>query len=308
MEAITEILECLEQEGIEVLCVERRLVRCPGESLHTTPNQITDCMVWNNGGTARLYCLHRHCDGKVEQKNQRLARRARANGVRPARADSSNSARIYNRGIDSRKSLEVLDMIQTDFSWTYNEICNDPRGIVDLPPEDHYFLILSLFNDDDIVWIGRDVRDTGTEGRRERFASVNEWMRKGRRDGVFTCPSTFKPGVFSRCDDNVLTRPFLVIEADDLTHDQTGAVFRWMEALGYCLRAVVDTAGKSLHGWFDCPPTSELPRLKWELGALKCDTKMFSPSQPCRLPGALRDGRYQRLIYFNPPTHFVNAS
>jgi len=61
----------------------------------------------------------------------------------------------------------------------------------------------------------------------------------------------------------------------------------------------VDTAGKSLHGWFDFPGDGCIPTLKEHLTALKCDPNMFRPSQPCRLPGALRDGKYQRLIYFD---------
>jgi hypothetical protein len=35
------------------------------------------------------------------------------------------------------------------------------------------------------------------------------------------------------------------------------------------------------------------------LPELGCDAKMFNASQPCRLPGALRDGNFQKLIYLN---------
>ena len=64
--------------------------------------------------------------------------------------------------------------------------------------------------------------------------------------------------------------------------------------------AVVDTAGKSLHGWFDftdCEPV--LDELRLVLPALKCDPKLFTASQPVRLPGAERDGKMQRLVYLS---------
>ncbi len=65
------------------------------------------------------------------------------------------------------------------------------------------------------------------------------------------------------------------------------------------LRCIVDTAGKSLHGWFDFPPEEELSDLRLILPELECDPKMFTSTQPCRLPSALRDGRHQRLIYLD---------
>jgi hypothetical protein len=64
------------------------------------------------------------------------------------------------------------------------------------------------------------------------------------------------------------------------------------------LVAIVDTAGKSLHGWFRYPEHEfVVDDLKLVLPALQCDPKLFTPSQPVRLPGALRDGKYQKLVY-----------
>lgn len=91
---------------------------------------------------------------------------------------------------------------------------------------------------------------------------------------------------------------YLVVESDSLTKDQVGAIFRWLDqAVDLSLRAVVDTAGKSLHGWFEFPTPDALTELKIMLPALGCDSKMFGSSQPCRLPGGLRNGHIQKLIY-----------
>jgi len=63
------------------------------------------------------------------------------------------------------------------------------------------------------------------------------------------------------------------------------------------LRAIVDTAGKSLHGWFDYPADEIVADLKLVLPQLGCDPKLFTASQPVRLPGAVRNANYQRLVW-----------
>lgn len=116
--------------------------------------------------------------------------------------------------------------------------------------------------------------------------------------GLFTCPSTFKPGTDSRCDATVVLRRYLVLESDTLRKDEICAVFRWVEQFTR-LRAIVDTAGKSLHGWFEPPPPAALDELKIILPALGCDPALFRLSQPCRLPGGNRDGRTQSLLHLD---------
>ena len=45
-----------------------------------------------------------------------------------------------------------------------------------------------------------------------------------------------------------------VVESDTLSKDEVGAVFAYLQRrLHYPLHCIVDTAGKSLHGWFDAP-------------------------------------------------------
>jgi len=65
------------------------------------------------------------------------------------------------------------------------------------------------------------------------------------------------------------------------------------------LYAVIDTAGKSLHAWFDA-----IPNLDWEkqlkafLVPMGCDPATFKPSQPVRVAGADRDSKMQSLLWF----------
>jgi hypothetical protein len=118
---------------------------------------------------------------------------------------------------------------------------------------------------------------------------------------MFTCPSTFKTGTHSRCNDNVVQRRFLVVESDVLDRNQVCAVFHWLEQFTR-LRAIVDTAGKSLHGWFDVPSDSTMDELKIILPVFGCDPALFKQAQPCRLPGALRtdrENKVQSLLYLD---------
>jgi hypothetical protein len=163
----------------------------------------------------------------------------------------------------------------------------------------HWGLLLNLFEDDDVVWIG-NIYESGQPHHARHFRTKRQWLDGRFVSGQFTCPSTFKADSYSRSNENVAMRRFLVVESDTLSKDDIGGVFRWMDKkAGQKLRAIVDTAGKSLHGWFDYPDTDTLETLKVMLPELGCDAKMFNASQPCRLPGALRDGNFQKLIYLN---------
>jgi hypothetical protein len=85
------------------------------------------------------------------------------------------------------------------------------------------------------------------------------------------------------------------------------AVINWCRSF-MRLRAIVDTAGKSLHGWFDAVPPAIEAKLRVILPNLgrasdedekTLDPALFKVAQPCRLPGAVRDGKYQNLYYLD---------
>jgi hypothetical protein len=90
----------------------------------------------------------------------------------------------------------------------------------------------------------------------------------------------------------------LVAESDTLSKEEVLAVFMWMRNF-MRLRAVVDTAGKSLHGWFEYPTQEELAELRVILPALGCDEALFKASQPCRLPGARRGDKLQCFVWLD---------
>jgi hypothetical protein len=179
----------------------------------------------------------------------------------------------------------------------------DPADMFEGSPQkldedfNNYHGMLSLFNLDDIVWIGA-VKDSGNHP--QNFRPASEWLKLDEPVGQFITGSAFKEGTISRSNDNVEVRRFLVVESDELSKPEIGAVFQLMRDLFKMkLYAVVDTAGKSLHGWFDAIPNPEWEKqLKAFLVPMGCDPATFKPSQPVRVAGAKRDEKTQSLLWF----------
>jgi hypothetical protein len=199
------------------------------------------------------------------------------------------------RAAAERFSPELFDF----FRWPMAEILEDsPLLVAERDAEDQFRTWLKLWPACSTVWIG-DVYSSGRPEHRAHFRPVAEWYQIGPVMGNYTCGSSFKPGTCSRSNENLDGHRFLVVESDTLARDEVGAIFAYLNRrLHFTLHAIIDTAGKSLHGWFDAPRSRLVEeRLKAGLVAFGCDPKVFTYSQPVRVPGAFRDGRLQRLIW-----------
>ena len=280
-------------------------VTCPGQSLHTHRTGARDCKLYV-GTVPTLKCFHASCSAVVEAKNTEL-RRALAD---PGRAKEAGKRRLTPeeklRIAEVKRKEQVRlraacskDRILKDWAWPYASILADSPI---KPVEDassHWRPLLGLFNEGDVIWTG-GLYDSGKPAHHVRFRTREQWLQECQAPGQFVCPAVFKPDSFVRGNDHIVARRFLVVESDELTKDQVGGVFRWLkDKVGVKLNAIVDTAGKSLHGWFTFPETSILEDLKLVLPQIGCDPKLFTASQPVRLPGELRDGKYQRLVWLN---------
>jgi hypothetical protein len=86
---------------------------------------------------------------------------------------------------------------------------------------------------------------------------------------------------------------------ETLSRDEVGAIFvRLRRRLHYALHCIVDTGGNSLHVWFDAPRNKVLDsRLEVGPEVFGCDPKVFTYSQPVRVPRAWRDGKLQTLVW-----------
>jgi len=278
---------------------------CPGKHLHTTRDAKKDCKLYLSP-VAALSCFHSSCRVVVEETAKRLRLFiANATGTKiglgskltPEQKDQMAKQRareaLRHQAATSRRR------VLRDYAWTFSQILDDSPTVVKPHPTNHWRRLMELFAPDDVIWTGA-VYDTGKPYHAKHFRTRDEWLALTSAPAQFVCASTFKPGSYSRGNDTVARRPFLVVESDELDRDTIGAVFRWMrEKVNLRLRCIVDTAGKSLHGWFEFPAEAELDELRVVLPEFGCDPKMFTASQPCRLPGARRDRLYQNIVYLD---------
>ena len=277
---------------------------CPGKDRHSSKDGGKDCVVYLDR-IPTLHCLHASCTPAIEEANRKL-RAAILNGSKdnegkPRRLTAEDKAKLMEGDRRERlrqRAAKSLPQVLANHQWTYDQIIADSPVELTGDERDHWRLLLKKFKPDDVIWIG-DKFDSGKPEHAKYFKSSAQWLKEPSVSAQFICPATFKNNSTARSNENVLVRRFLVVESDTLAKDQVGAVFKWLrDKVGLDLVAIVDTAGKSLHGWFRFPQHEyEVDELKLVLPALQCDPKLFTPSQPVRLPGALRDWKRQKLVY-----------
>jgi len=275
---------------------------CPGQNRHNNKSGRRDCAVYLDS-IPTIHCVHASCTSVVVTTNKKL-RDAILNGrpTEPHKLTAEDKARRKLREDNERlrlRAAQSLPQLLEQFAWPYAKIISDSPVAVTGNERDHWRLLLGKFKPDDVVWIG-NTYDSGKPEHATHFRTAAEWLKETAALGPLICPVAFKNTSCARSNDNVVARRFLVVESDTLTRDEVGGVFRWLhEGCDLKLAAVVDTGGKSLHAWFEFEEDL-LDYQKLILPALQCDPKLFTPSQPVRLPGALRDGvagKYQKLVY-----------
>jgi hypothetical protein len=280
------------------------LCHCPGEVAHTSHTRLRDTTVFIDG-VPTIFCWHSSCAVYRDEANRKL-RNAILNDKlgRPTTADGTPAKLVIQKDPES----EIIDRIKTiaesnksryltHYNWEPSDMWEESPMRLDTPQE-QYGAFLSLFHDADNIWIG-DITDSGRHP--QNFQRKEEWAKLSLPIGQFTTGSVFVPGTVSRSNDKVDQRLYLVVESDTLTKPQMGAVFQLMRDLFKMkMYAIVDTGGKSLHGWFENPPKKEwAEQLKAFLVPLGCDPATFKPSQPVRIPGAKRNATtHQSLLWF----------
>jgi hypothetical protein len=308
--------------------------RCPGESLHTHKTGKKDCRV-SVDGAPTIYCFHSSCEQAVAATNRRLRRELGAGSWELALpggkilrsgdilqrdgtvktmaeivADGHHGGAVLPDGHHQALERLLLETLRVNadrfkpelfekFRWPFAQILADsPLLVADRDADEQFRTWLRLWPAHSHVWIG-DVYSSGRPEHRTHFRPVSEWYQIGPVMGNYTCGSSFKPGSYQRSNVNCNGTRFLVVESDTLKKDEIGAVFAYMNnRLHFNLHAIIDTAGKSLHGWFDAPRDRLIEtRLKTVLHVFGCDPKLFTYSQPVRVPGAYRDGKLQRIVW-----------
>lgn len=107
----------------------------------------------------------------------------------------------------------------------------------------------------------------------------------------------------TRCEGNsAKVRKYLVVESDTISIEQQVGVLSYLDQSPANLVLVVNSANKSLHGWFDVGHLVEEEKFTFFRYAvyLGADPDLWRTSQLARMPGGMRDnGRRQEILYFD---------
>ena len=202
-----------------------------------------------------------------------------------------------------RIALEMrqqLRQILIDYEWPYKKIRDSNEWAFRALCFQRDAFLKKMFAPADTIWIGEKWHSGDKRPQNaSHFRTLEEWLRLPLIPWEFVSHSTFAPGSTCRCNDSIAERKYLVVESDELTTDQIGAVFAYLDDCGLSLQAVVSSGGKSLHGWFPWPGEAYIEDWAAALEGLQCDVSTIRPSQPVRLPGIVRrnTGRPQELLY-----------
>ena len=207
------------------------------------------------------------------------------------------------------KRLDLLSRIKADFPATVADLWESSpvRCDEDL---DESRAFLRLFPADAVLWIAKDIYQTGRPEHTLCFRTRAEWEAETfTAPGTRIAPSSLRHGMISRKTENVVQHLFTVIESDAIgdgelyaNKDEFCSLIRWLrEACGWQLAAVVDSGRRSLHAWFHHPGYVDVTQLAEHAAVLGLDSKFSEPSQPWRLPGVKREGSdtRQHLVYLN---------
>ena len=309
-------------------CATRGWCRCPGISAHTKRNSPRDCSVFLDGAP-NIHCFHASCAAIVRDYVRKLrtalnggdwaliyagGRTIRngdipfANGkiVTPddcakIAAETNTEPAVVNLSESIRAQAEfLLPNILHRFRWAVRDIqASSPIRTELIPPDGQFRAFTNqMFHNGDHIWCG-DVSDSGKPWNAKNFRTREEWILEGQPPGNFTCACSFKPGTFSRAKENIGSTRYLVVESDSIPIDKVGAIFRYMsQRLFFKLHAIIHSGNKSLHAWFDFPQNPRIvDNLKQTLIGFQCDEKMFTASQPVRVPGAWRGDKAQELLW-----------
>ncbi len=194
-----------------------------------------------------------------------------------------------------------------------------PVGLKCLPEETPALFLSTLFNPDDLVWIG-ERNQPGILG--ETIRTTSEWIeffQGGGKAGshIIINPLTGVPaplksgnGETMRGDGNVKAYKYCLIEFDILSREEQ---IRFWSAVKLPIMALIDSGGKSIHAWVQIQKlvtvnTQEGWReeVKFKLydrllTPLGVDAACSNPARLSRLPGHYRVDKcsMQRLLWLS---------
>lgn len=170
--------------------------------------------------------------------------------------------------------------------------------------------LAGLFLSEELVCVGEDVR-------KAVIRSASDWSALDALTTLtYICPNPMREhfikrsdgAVQIRCQANVAKRRWLVVECDsqELKHSDQSRILSALSLL-LPLKMVVDSGGKSLHGWFHVEGREwkEIVAFFYRACLLGADRTKFDESGWVRLPGGTRrkdpnQAIPQRILFWDP--------
>lgn len=254
---------------------------------------------------------------------RRISNREIADAIRKAKTDRDGGTYTPEQQPepivhDGKATLQKL-IAQGKISDEADLFELSPIRLWDEPKNDPALFLSTIFQADDLVWIGSQY-DKGIPGRTIR--SVAAWIDHFRSGGatapfIIINPLSGKPaptksgGISYRGDGNVKSYRHCLIEFDTLGREDQ---IRFWSAAKLHIRALIDTGGKSIHGWIDIQRQATVTTAEqWGkeikiryyekiLKPLTVDAACSNAARLSRLPGHFREEKkkYQRLLWLSP--------
>ncbi len=174
-----------------------------------------------------------------------------------------------------------------------------------------------MFEPSDLLFIGERL-EPGIIGQNIRTAAA--WIKFFQSGGktapfIIINPFTGKPapkkggdGETFRGDNNINSFRYCLVEFDNLNREEQ---IRFWTAAKLPIMALMDSGGKSIHGWIKLTNINSISDWQREIKQklydqylipLGVDPACSNPARLSRLPGHLRDtGKYQRILWLNIP-------
>lgn len=216
---------------------------------------------------------------------------------------------------DGEKALQkIIDQGQiTDDADLWEA---SPIRLLNEPDQDPALLLETLFEDNDLLFIGEryqaglmgdTIRTAGQWKTHFNGGATSPHIIINPLDGV---PRATRTGdsMTLRGDANVKPFRYCLIEFDNLSREKQ---IRFFSAVKLPVVALIDTAGKSIHAWIDVQKLLEINTLEdWEsqikirlydriLKPLGVDGACSNPARLSRLPGHIRDGKFQKILWLS---------
>jgi hypothetical protein len=266
--------ELIGEETTEVICT------CPFQRLHTKSNGERDTILYLENGPY-VHCFHQSCQTELEKFNYRMLLEITGSCRRgPPIQRAKNADKIIEEKFRSYRAGIVA---------TYTP---KMRALAEVELSSLEF-IKRMYQPEDIVWIGRSPKESGFVGSDQNFVMVGSLTQSiiDNLQPVLICGSVFAwdrllrtakgETAFSRCDNAVLMRRYVILESDVHTETESRAIFEWIEeSLHWKLRAIVFSGGTSLHGWFEPDTEKRIAQAKPALIGLGFDPNTLRLSHP----------------------------